>query len=423
MPACGALDPGTWNGAMTTRTQLSGTRRFLAALAPALLPLLTLLVLMTSACATPPVKREPAVYFPPPPSLPRLQYLTAFNGLKDIEEQSGFNRFVVGEKLNLELDKPYGVAMYDGKIYVCDTNTTVIVLDLEKKLFSSMAGAVGPGRLTQPVNISIEADGTKYVSDPVRGQVVVFDRSDAYLRAIGEPGSWKPVDAVPFGDRLYVADNANGLVKVFDKASGELLKTIGDKGDPADRLDRPTNLSFDPQGDLYVTDIGRFQVVKFDRDGHFLSTIGKVGDTPGHFARPKGTAIDREGRLYAVDAAFNNVQIFSPEGRLLMFFGDAGLGPGGLMLPAKVAIDDQNVAYFRTYAAPEFEIEYLVLVTSQFGERKLSVYGYGREKGKHYPTEDELRQQIDERRRKEIEKIEREKAESATPPPGKPESL
>ena len=94
-----------------------------------------------------------------------------------------------------------------------------------------------------------------------------------------------------------------------------------------------------------------------------------------------------------------------------MFFGDAGLGPGGLMLPAKVAIDDRNIAYFRTYAAPEFEIEYLVLVTSQFGERKVSVYGFGHEKGKHYPTEEELRQQIEERRRKELEKMEREKAE------------
>ena len=219
----------------------------------------------------------------------------------------------------------------------------------------------------------------------MRGQVVVFDRDDAYLRAIGEPGAWKPVDAVPFGDRLYVADNGNALVKVFDKQSGELLKSIGDKGDPAERLDRPTNLSFDAKGDLYVTDIGRFQVVKFDRDGHFLSAIGKVGDTPGHFARPKGTAIDPEGRLYAVDAAFNNIQIFNPEGRLLMFFGDSGLGPGGLMLPAKVTIDAQNVGYFRSYAAPEFEVEYLVLVTSQFGDRKLSVYGFGHEKGKHYP--------------------------------------
>ncbi len=383
---------------MTRQTRRFGKRSSCSTL------VLALLALTAASCATPALKREPAVYFPAAPSLPRIQFLTAFNGLRDIEEQSGFNRFVVGEKLNLQLDKPYGVAMHDGKIYVCDTNTTVIVLDLKKKQFSSMAGAVGPGRLTQPVNISIEADGTKYVADPVRGQIVVFDRADAYLRAIGEPGAWRPVDAVPFGERLYVADNANGLVRIYDKTTGELLRTFGDKGDPAERLDRPTNLSFDREGDLYVTDVGRFQVVKFDRDGHFKSTIGKLGDNPGHFARPKGTAIDREGRLYAADAAFNNVQIFNRDGRLLMFFGDVGEAPGGLLLPAKVALDENNIDYFRSWAAPEFEIEYLILVTSQFGPRKVSVFGFGHEKGKHYPTEAELLQQIEARRRQELEK-------------------
>lgn len=416
MPAAGSSDPGHWNGAMTKTSTRAISNALLAPLAVAL---------FTAACASQPVKREPPIFFPPAPELPRLQFLTSFNGLKDIEEQSGFNRFVVGEKLNLELDKPYGIGIYDGKIYVCDTNTTVIVLDLEKKLFSSMAGAVGPGRLSQPVNISIEADGTKYVTDPVRGQVVVFDRADAYLRSIGEPGTWKPVDAVPFGDRLYVADNTNGLVKIFDKATGELLKTIGDKGEPSERLDRPTNLSFDAKGNLYVTDIGRFQIVKFDRDGHFLQTIGKVGDSPGHFARPKGTAVDPQGLLYAVDAAFNNVQIFSPEGRVLMFFGDAALGAGGLMLPAKVALDSANVRYFQSYAAPGFEIEYLVLVTSQFGERKVSIYGFGKEKGRRYPTEEELRRQIEERRKRELEKLEAERAKSTppaqAPPPPAPE--
>jgi sugar lactone lactonase YvrE len=368
---------------------------------------LAALLLTLAACASAPVKREPAVYYPPAPALPRIQYLTSFNGLKDIEEQSGFNRFVVGEKLNLELDKPYGVAIHDGRIYVCDTNTTVVVLDLKKKQFSSMAGAVGAGRLSQPSNISIEADGTKYVADPVRGQIVVFDREDQYLRAIGEPGAWKPVDAVTFGDRLYVADNANGVVKVFDKVSGELLKSIGDTGDTANRLDRPTNLAFDDKGDLYVTDIGRFQVVRFDRDGHFKSTIGKLGDNPGHFARPKGLAIDREGLLYAADAAFNNVQVFNREGRLLMFFGENGTDPGGLLLPAKVTIDARNVDLFRAYAAPDFEIEYLILVTSQFGERKVSVFGFGKQKGKHYPTEEEILREINERRRKELDKQEK----------------
>jgi hypothetical protein len=189
------------------------------------------IVLTLAGCASAPKKKEPTIFFPPAPELPRLQYLTSFSGLKDVEKQSSFNKFVVGEKQNLRLDKPYGVAIYDGKIYVCDTNQTVVILDLKRKAYSALPDALkGPGKLSQPVNISIDPDGTKYVSDPERGQVVVFDKNDAYIKAYGIPGDWRPVDAVSFGDRLYVADISKGLIKVFSKASGEIVKTIGDKG-------------------------------------------------------------------------------------------------------------------------------------------------------------------------------------------------
>jgi len=361
------------------------------------------LALLVTACSAPARKREAPVFYPPPPAPPRIQYLTPVSGLRDVDEQSLFNRFVVGEKQDVKVDKPYGVAVYDGKIYVCDTNQSVAVFDLKRKTFEPLQGAVGQGKLTQPVNISIEADGTKYVADPIRGQVVVFDRNDEYLRAYGAPGAWRPVDAVALEDRLYVADVENGLVKVFDKRTGEMIKTIGDKGDPSERLDRPTNLAFDSGGYLYVTDVGRFQVIKFDRDGHFKATFGKLGDNLGHFARPKGIAVDREGRLYAADASFNNVQIFNKDGRLLMFFGEGADKPGGFLLPARVAIDYDNVRYFQEYVQPGFEVEYLVLVTSQFGSRRVNVLAYGKEQGKEYLTDAELLKQIEERRKKETQ--------------------
>jgi hypothetical protein len=180
-----------------------------------------------------------------------------------------------------------------------------------------------------------------------------------------------------------------------------VLKTIGDKGEPRERLDRPTNLAFDEDGYLYVTDFGRFQVMKYDRDGHFRASIGNLGADFGHFARPKGLALDREGRLYAVDASFNNVQIFNKDGRLLLFFGGGGDAPGNFTLPAKVAIDYDNVSYFEKYLEPGFKPEYLILVTSQFGERRVNVFAYGRSEGKTYPSDAEALKALEERRKKE----------------------
>jgi len=377
---------------------------------------------LLASCSTTAPKKEPAVFFPPSPELPRVQYLTSFTGSKDVEEQSGFSKFVVGEKRELKIDKPYGLALFEGRLYVCDTNSGVLVLDLKSKTFERYTGAVGPGALMQPVNIAIEPDGTKYVSDPVRGQVVVYGRDDAYQRAYGDAGSWRPVDAVPFGDRLYVADSANGLVKVFDKKTGEVVRLIGDRGEPEERLARPTNLAFDAEGTLYVSDIGRFQVVKYDRDGHLRGTVGRLGDNLGHFARPKGIALDREGHLFAVDAAFNNVQVFNGEGRLLLFFGGPGEKLGNLLLPAQVAIDYDNLAYFKSYVAPGFDVRFLVLVTSQFGPHRIDVFAYGEERGRKYPSDDELVRQIDELRKKEQAKLfpTNEAPKAAEPTPGVP---
>ena len=351
-------------------------------------------------CATPPIKRE-TVFFPPAPAPPRIQYLTSFSGQNDIEEESAFRKFIFGASAVLKLDKPYGVAIFDGKIYVCDTNQTVFVFDLRARTFGTLKGAKDKGRLLQPLNISIETDGTKYVADPIRGQVVAFDRNDDYLKAYGTPGTWRPVDAVALADWLYVADIQNGIVQVFDKKTGEIVRTIGNKGEPGQRLNLPTNLAFDHVGRLYVSDVGRFQIVTYDQNGEYAGVTGKLGNNPGHFARPRGIGIDLADRLYAVDASFNNVQIFNRQGQLLLAFGAGDRGPGSLLLPAKVVVDYDNLAYFQQFAAPDFDLEYLLIVTSQFGERLVNVFGYGKEKDASYPSDEDLRRQLLEKRQQE----------------------
>ena len=373
---------------------------------------LVILILAFAGCAAPPKKPEGTAFYPPAPELPRIQYLTFLTSEKDLgESQSAFDRFVVGEKKTVRLDKPYGIAFYKDKIYVCDTNRTVMVFDLEKRTLTQLQGAQGPGKLVQPLNISIDADGNKYVTDPIRGQVVIFDKTDSFVSAVGTPGIWKPVDAVVFEDRLYVVDIKNALIKVFDKATGTPIKEFGRQGEPTEMLAMPTNLAFDKDGYLYISDAGRFQVVKFDRDGHFISAIGKIGANPAHFSRPRGVTFDREDRMYVVDAAFNNVQMFNKEAQLLLFFGKGGTAAGDLYLPAKVAIGYDSIKYFQKHADPDFEIEYLIAVTSQFEKKLVNIYAFGKQKGKKYPSDEVLKKDLREKLQKLMEQEKPEKME------------
>lgn len=373
------------------------------------LSIFTLILLLLASCATAPqplVKQVP-VFFPEPPNPPRIQFLTSFRGARDIEPpKSAFWRFISGGKeRSLVLDKPYGIAGWKGKIYICDTNSTVIVVNLDDRTFAPLEGARGAGKLVQPLNISIDKNGNKYVTDVLRGQVVMFDKNDTYVKAFGPLEGWKPVDAAAFEGLLYVVDNKSADVKVFDIQSGLFRNSIAKKDDPASQLGLPTNLAIDSKGYLYVSDAGRFQIVKLDRDGHGRGTIGSLGKVPGSFARPRGLAIDRQNRLYAVDAAFNNLQLFNADtSQLLLFFGKGGIEPGDLNLAAKVAVDYDDIKYFQRYADPNFQIEYLILVTSQFGGRSVSVFAFGTEKGQVYKTDEELAKEVKEIVEKEQKK-------------------
>lgn len=360
---------------------------------------LILAVSVVTGCTAAKPQPVSTVFYPSPPEPARIQFLTSFTGEQDIvEAKSAFQSFIVGSGGKARrLDKPYGVAIWKGRIYVCDTNQGVMVFDLEKRTFEELAGAPDAGKLTQPVNIRIAPDGMKYVSDPVREQVVVFGEHDEFKTAFGTPATWKPVDAVPYGDELFVVDMKNFDIVVLNRKDGSLLRRFGRTSSDATKLARPTNIAFDDAGNLYVSDIGRFQIVKFDREGHYLGVVGELGVESGTFARPKGIAIDRAKRLNVVDAAFANVQIFNQEGNLLFFFGSSGKRPGDLNLPAQIVVDYDNIRYFQRYVHANFEVEALLIVTSQFGDRMINVYALGREQGKNYLTDDEAMRVIKKR--------------------------
>jgi len=326
------------------------------------------------------------VFYPPLPNAPRIQYLTTIASERDLAvKKDSFADFIVGEEKEAQrLTQPYGIAMYKGKLYVADTGAGgLAIFDLARQRFSFMTGN-GAGRIKRPINIRIDADGTRYVTDTGRDQVLVYDRDDRYVKAFGVEGQFRPVDLAITGDRLYVADIAHHQIHVLDKGTGRLLFKFGKAGSGEGELFHPTNIALGPDGDIYVVETSNFRVQRFSADGKPVRTYGSVGSAPGSFARPKGIAMDRAGRLLVGDAAFQNVQIFDNSGKLLMFFGQTDGRADGLNLPAGVTVDYENIALFRRFADPKFNIDYLILVASQFGPNKVDIFGFGRMDGMDY---------------------------------------
>lgn len=320
------------------------------------------------------------MFFPPPPSMPRLQFLQSYSSPLDVStKKGGFRDFVFGgeTKESKLVEKPYGLALHEGAIFVVDTRGNGYGIFDVANGRSRVIRPSGPGALKKPINITIDNDGTRYVTDTDREQVLVFDSNDRFVRAIGQPAQFKPVDVAIAGDRLFVTDIANHRVIVIDRQTDEILQEFGEAGSNPGQLFHPTSLAIGADGTIYVTDTSNFRIQQFGADGQFIREIGALGTSYGHFARPKGVTLDAQDNIYVVDAAFQNIQIISPDGSPLMAFGGPGSDQWSISMPTVVKIDYDNVEYFEKFAAPNFDIEYLVLVANQYGLNKVVVFGFG----------------------------------------------
>ncbi len=330
-------------------------------------------------CAGAPQRGAPTAptFYPPPPAEPRLQYLTTLSTAADLGAVRGaFARFVLGEEREQDgLRKPYGVAFSPGRVHVVDAGSAgVATFHLGERRLQ-----LARGPLRKPIHVQAFRGGELLVSDAALGEVVALDAAGRKVAAWRAPAPFRPGGVGVADGRLYATDLEGRRVVVLDWDRGGLVREFGGPGQ-GDLLG-PTALALGPEDHVYVSDAINGRVQRFAPDGRLVQTIGSLGSSPGQFARPKGVAVDREGRLYVVDAAFENVQIFDPEGRLLLYFGGPAAGPGRLSLPAGIAIDYENVDHFQRYAAPGFELEYLVAVTNQFGGEKLVLFGFGRRRG------------------------------------------
>ena len=335
-------------------------------------------VLWLSACAQTPKQIE-TVFYPPPPETPRLQFLTSITREDDLGNKSQFREFLIGkEEAGKRLARPYAMDHEKGRIYLADkTIKKILIIDLEKREFDYIQDVRG-GALQDPSDIFITPDGNKYVADANRGQILVYNERNEFSRAYGAEGQFRPTSVVVHENTIYVCDINGHQIVLLDKDSGEVIRTIGGVGRDEGRFHKPTHLSIDGAGHVYVTDALNFRIQVFDKEGEFVKVIGYQGSHPGAFVRPKGHDIDRADHLYVADSGFELIQIFDVNSaEPLLPFGKYGPAPGSTYMPAGVHIDYDNVAYFSHYADPDFKVEYLVYVGNLLGDHKLNVYGFG----------------------------------------------
>jgi peptidylamidoglycolate lyase len=146
------------------------------------------------------------------------------------------------------------------------------------------------------------------------------------------------------GEEIELKFIASPTVLVLDSATGKVIEQWG-----AEMFVMPHGLTIDHEDNLWLTDVGLHQVLKFDLKGNLLMTLGERGvaaDDASHFNMPTDVAIAPDGSFYVSDGYINSrVTRFSADGQFITSWGMKGTDAGQFDVPHSIALDPQGFVY------------------------------------------------------------------------------
>ncbi|MGN6135320.1 MAG: peptidyl-alpha-hydroxyglycine alpha-amidating lyase family protein [Aureliella sp.] len=186
--------------------------------------------------------------------------------------------------------------------------------------------------------IAVDARDNVWIFTRSQPPIQAYSSEGKFLRAWGEKtiGLAHQIKIDPDGN-IWLADIGLHVVRKFSP-SGEILMTIGTPGEFGEdetHLDKPTDMAFAPNGHVFVSDgYGNNRVVHFDQHGKFVKAWGKLGVGPDELSLPHAIAIDSKGRLYVADRNNVRIQVYDQEGKLLDSWANV-IVPWGFCMTAK----------------------------------------------------------------------------------------
>ncbi|XP_078575603.1 uncharacterized protein LOC144861522 [Branchiostoma floridae x Branchiostoma japonicum] len=141
----------------------------------------------------------------------------------------------------------------------------------------------------------------------------------------------RPLDVAVRGDRLYVADNGNNRIQVFD-LSGKFCSSFPTTD--------PRGLAAQTDGTIVTVVNSGYEVKKFSPSGKLLNKF-PLGE---YCTGPWGLAVQRNGRVVVADPDKHSIFLFEADGTLVKQVGGKGQGEGQFKGPYFVCVDkDDNI--------------------------------------------------------------------------------
>ena len=206
------------------------------------------------------------------------------------------------------------------------------------KAFALPAGmTMGP-----PASVAFDSKGHMFVLTRGDKTFFEFDKNGAFVRSFGDKLFTRSHGLRIDRDGNLWATDVGAHVVVKLSARGNVLLTLGTKGEAGDwneatdshKFNQPNDIAIAPNGDVFVAQghtpgpNGDARVLKFDKSGRFIKSWGGKGSGPGQFQVAHGIGIDRKGQLWVADRENQRIQLFTADGTFVRELKYAGLPCG-----------------------------------------------------------------------------------------------
>ena len=197
-------------------------------------------------------------------------------------------------------------------------------------------------------DICVEVNGQPLTGSPWRVQATDHQYKAIHLfgsRGTG-PGQFKRPRSIAVNKRngkIAIADRDNHRVHLFDREC-KYLRTIGDKGLDAERINFPPSVEFTTADEVIIIHGGLMKPSKmflFTEQGKFIKAIGQ------HLSFPRSVSVRDDGHMIVCDWADNSVKVLSPDGTELV---QSFKGPHSFHSPTSAVYhEDKFFVLYETY--------------------------------------------------------------------------
>jgi sugar lactone lactonase YvrE len=203
-------------------------------------------------------------------------------------------------------------------------------------------------RLTEPV-LEIKSERFRHPKDLAvddAGRMYVVDWQSVYIEGTGNPKLYNflPCIHVFDADGAFVRTISTGPEQERPRGLAEAVVIVDEEeayslGIKSTGYDRDFRIAVSRHREIYLLDVERNAILKFDPEGNKVATFASYGAGDGQLDGAQDLIVDEEGTVYLADAGNHRIVVFDGDGDFLFAFGNKGLRAGEFIRPFALAMD------------------------------------------------------------------------------------